>query len=512
MVVFEIGSIGLFFERRERMVYYRKYRPQNISDLDSQGVREKLYSVLSGNVPHAFLFTGPKGLGKTSTARIVAKAINCERLVDQRLASSSKDKKLNAERHTLNANVEPCNECSQCISITNGTNLDILEIDGASNRGIDEIRDLREKIGFAPLSARKKVYIIDEVHMLTTEAFNALLKTLEEPPSHALFILCTTEPHKVPETILSRCFHIAFTKATPQELVRSFERILTSEKITYNKDALLQIASLSDGSFRDGAKILEEVVSLADGKGITKELIEKKFQISNIQFQISNMLLHLREKDAKASLLLIAKLVDQGVDMKFFIEQCIDALHILLLHKIGIETEDKFSIFNFQFSIPEIKTLVELLTKAHQELKYAVLPQLPLELAIIEYSSSGAQAESRSPLSSRVQTISSVRGDLPEKKIAASLTAPRNDSVNSEFSDVWKKLIDAVKTQNQSVAGVLRGCTISRYDTKELLIETKYTFHKERLEEKKAMTILEIAAQEIAGKKIKVSVILKETK
>ena len=235
------------------MVFYRKYRPQTISELDSSNVRETLFAVLKGeNIPHAFLFTGPKGLGKTSTARIVAKAVNC--------------------LHPKNG--EPCNVCEQCVSITNGSNIDILEIDGASNRGIDEIRELRERVKLAPSSAKKKVYIIDEVHMLTTEAFNALLKTIEEPPAHVMFIFCTTEPHKVPETILSRCFHISFSLATTAELVHSLERITNGEKIEAEKGALELIAHLAEGGFRDAAKILEEMVLLSNGQILTKKFVE----------------------------------------------------------------------------------------------------------------------------------------------------------------------------------------------------------------------------------------------
>ena len=204
------------------MVFYLKYRPRKISELDSLVLREKLEGVLKGKIPdkipHAFLFTGPKGLGKTSTARIIAKSINC---------TSRKGSEF-----------EPCNRCSSCKSIDNGSNLDVLEIDGASNRGIDEIRDLREKIRLSPVSSLKKIYIIDEVHMLTTEAFNALLKTLEEPPEHAFFILCTTEPQKIPATITSRCFHIKFSKPTEEDFLHSFNRVLRGEGIKDDQEGV----------------------------------------------------------------------------------------------------------------------------------------------------------------------------------------------------------------------------------------------------------------------------------
>src|ERR1700722_9521228 len=236
------------------MVFYRKYRPQKIDDLDSAAVRDTLHAVLQNDVSHAFLFTGPKGLGKTSTARIVAKVVNCE-----------------TPKNKREKEIEPCNKCDQCVSITSGNNVDILEIDAASNRGIDEIRELKEKIRLAPVAAKRKVYIIDEVHMLTTEAFNALLKTLEEPPEHAMFILCTTEAHKVPETIISRCFQIMFKPATEEELVRSFKRIVEGEKLKIDDEVLKYIAGLADRGFRDGVKMLEEVYLLSQNKPITKE-------------------------------------------------------------------------------------------------------------------------------------------------------------------------------------------------------------------------------------------------
>lgn len=500
------------------MVFYRKYRPQIIADLDNAIVREKLVAaLLSENVPHAFLFTGPKGLGKTSTARIVAKAVNCEK--------SAKLKTRNEK------NIEPCNTCHQCISITNGTNLDVLEIDGASNRGIDEIRDLQDKINLAPFSAKKKVYIIDEVHMLTTEAFNALLKTLEEPPSHALFILCTTESHKVPATIVSRCFQIAFSRATTEELVRSFKRIIQGEGQLADEEALREIAKLSDGSFRDGAKALEEMVGLAKGEKITKELVEEKYQVTSIKHQVSGLLKVLDQKDTKAGLQLVGKVVEQGIDIKYFVEQVINLLHALLLQKIGIESKE--SIGELSFSIEEIKDLVELLSKAHGEIKYAVLPQLPLELVVVEWGAGGEgasrlphserdarsgasqnQVQSRSLNESRHQNIV-VKNENKDTSTFSSLSGeqPTSSSGSKEKIDdreFWFAFLDTVKKESHTIAGVLRGCHMVRYDDTELVVETRHTFHKEKLEERIAKELLEKACKELTGKDIRVSILLQE--
>ena len=223
------------------MVLYRKYRPQLLSELDLLETREKLAKTLKSSYrPHAYLFSGPKGTGKTSAARIVAKALNC----------------VNPP-----AGGEPCNKCESCISITEGRHMDVIEIDAASNRGIDEMRDLREKIRLAPSTAKNKVYIIDEVHMLTTDAFNALLKTLEEPPEHAVFILATTEPDKLPDTILSRSTKFSFSKATNSEISHAIGRVVAGEKIKIEEDAINLIADYADGSFRDGTKILEQAIN-----------------------------------------------------------------------------------------------------------------------------------------------------------------------------------------------------------------------------------------------------------
>ncbi|MBI3485994.1 DNA polymerase III subunit gamma/tau, partial [Candidatus Daviesbacteria bacterium] len=213
------------------MVFYLKYRPQTLDDLIGQEqVKSSLTKAFESNhLAHAYLFCGPRGTGKTSTARILAKMVNCEILDDSDKTKSFKKSPIAESSITTSVSI-PCNKCSSCISITDGSNLDLIEIDAASNRGIDDIRDLKEKIKLAPSSARKKVYIIDEVHMLSAEAFNALLKTLEEPPEHVLFILATTELHKIPETILSRVTKLDFKTASTLDLVKALKKVVDGEK------------------------------------------------------------------------------------------------------------------------------------------------------------------------------------------------------------------------------------------------------------------------------------------
>lgn len=454
------------------MVFYRKYRPQKISELDSSSLREALYSIFGKGLegPHAFLFSGPKGLGKTSTARIVAKVINCEK----HQGSASKKKNLSE------VDIEPDNMCWQCQSITNGTNFDVLEIDGASNRGIDEIRDLREKINLLPSKAFKKVYIIDEVHMLTTEAFNALLKTLEEPPPHAVFMLCTTELHKVPQTIVSRCFRVDFKKATNEEIARSLLRIIKGEGIKADKDALSSIAKLADGSFRDAAKILEEVSLFAGRKEITEKIVSEKFNTLGLAVALSNFTQALKDKDAKKGFEVIQKLSEQGIDFKFFIENILNTYHDILLNKMGAGSSPDES----GLEIDEVRKLLELLSKAHQETKYAVLQQLPLELLLVEWAD---QDNSTPELSQEPKTV-------PLKPKA-------------QEGDFTSSFINEVKSHNHLIAGVLRSCEIETKDG-SLRIVAISKFHKEKLEDSKTFEILENVAMNLLSKKVKIEIVL----
>ncbi|MBI4067319.1 DNA polymerase III subunit gamma/tau [Candidatus Gottesmanbacteria bacterium] len=366
------------------MTLYRKYRPQKLEELDLVEIRKRLSVILSSdNTPHAFLFAGPKGTGKTSAARIVAKILNCEQS-NSNQSSVVSDRLKTKEPKTDNrkpiAEVEPCNKCETCISITEGRNLDILEIDAASNRGIDEIRDLREKIKLAPAGTRYKIYIIDEVHMLTTEAFNALLKTLEEPPLHAVFILATTEADKLLPTIISRCTRLDFKRANIDEIVHSLKRVVKGEGLEIDNEGeiLEMIASVSDGSFRDATKILEQAVL---EKALGKDSLKKIIGDSGNQTQ--KLLTLLLDKDSQKTLELLEGLAGQGTNMRIFTSAILNYLHKLLLAKHGLATVDDADLE--KFSTSDINDLIKIFSRVYGELRTTAIPQLPMELAVVEW-------------------------------------------------------------------------------------------------------------------------------
>lgn len=470
------------------MVFYRKYRPQKISELDSKDLRDSLYSIFSKGFDsaHAYLFSGPKGLGKTSAARIVAKVINCEK--------HEKNKK----GKLTEAEIEPDNKCWQCISITNGTNFDVLEIDGASNRGIDEIRDLREKINLLPTKARRKVYIIDEVHMLTTEAFNALLKTLEEPPLHAVFILCTTELHKVPQTVSSRCFRVDFKKATDEEIARSLTRIIKGEDIKVDKEAAVEIAKMSEGSFRDAAKIIEQLSLSFGKKTITRLMLEETFHTLGLAGAVDEFIDAVKTKNSKLGFETITKLVKQGTDFKFFIENLLNRFHLMLLGKLGVESAQ----VDNEFEVSEIKTILELLAKAHGETKYSVLPQLPLELMLVEW------IESQGP--SFAEASAGMPAARPsELKERSGVGSPSIRTTLPKNNDFYESFINQVKVQNHLIAGVLRSCEIEDTNEKDLKIVAISKFHKEKLEESKTLELLAEIAENLRGERVKIDIVLR---
>lgn len=334
-------------------MFYLKYRPRTISELDNTAPRQTISSILSNkSLPHAFLFIGQKGTGKTSTARIFAKSINC------------KSRK----------GIEPCNVCNSCRSIDNSSFPDVVEMDAASNRGINEIKELIKESSLLPLMGGYRVYIIDEAHMITNDGFNALLKTLEEPPETVIFILATTNLEKVPKTIQSRCVLVQFGSAKISEIVHMLERIKTHEKITVDPKVLSLIAQYSDNSFRDAAKIFEELVI---SNNLSYESVEKHIGIRSKHALFES----LQKKDSKSALTWVQDFAESGGSISHLMEGLLSDLqnHLLFLHGIpGTESTLTLDLKN------TIK-LMRLLNEAYGLLKLSPIPTIPLHVALVDY-------------------------------------------------------------------------------------------------------------------------------
>ncbi len=447
------------------MAYYRLYRPQTIDELDNKNVRELLSRNLSQKtLPHAYLFTGPKGVGKTSAARIVAKSLNCTKTPGN-----------------------ACGKCESCRSIADGNNLDVLEIDAASNRGIDEIRQLREGIKFAPVGSAYKVYIIDEVHMLTTEAFNALLKTLEEPPQHAVFILATTELHKVPETIVSRCVGISFTAATSDELFHSLARIVKGEKLSIDDAALQLIASVADGSFRDGAKLLEQAA--ARGGTITTEIIEE--QVGARGADIGTFLELLHDGKTKELLALIAQIHRAGGNIRVFVKMLLIRLEQLL---IAYFDNPKASTW----TIGDIRRAIGILSSAWEQYRFALVPTLPLELAVVEYG--------QKDLAVQPSAHTSGKTSFTPATASTAVTSSKSAGI---VSTSWDAILDAIKPHNNSLVGVLRSCKPVEFEGGVVTIESPYKFHSDRINEPKIRDLVAKVISDVIGSQVSIKIILK---
>ena len=358
------------------LALYRKYRPKTFAEIVGQEYTVKILTnaIASGMISHAYLFTGPRGTGKTTLGRLLAKAVNCQ----------------NRKQY------EPCNQCESCQEINKGNSIDLIEIDAASNRGIDEMRELKEGIRFVPTKSKYKVFIIDEAHMLTNPANNALLKTLEEPPSHAIFVLATTEIYKMIPTIISRCQRFDFRKLRIEEIVKRLETILKKEKIEYEEPALFLIAREATGSIRDAESLLDKVISFS-GKNqpIKKEMVKKL--LGNVEIElITQFVKYLSEKDAKKAVSFLNESIDKGVNLQQFIKALNSYLREILLLKIdsqfedslisGLTAEEKEKIKEFaeKLSSEEIYQFLEKFMAAENKMKYSSIPQLPLELAIVE--------------------------------------------------------------------------------------------------------------------------------
>ena len=341
-------------------MFYLTYRPKTVSELDTASVKETLSNLLkSPKLPHALLFVGQKGMGKTSTARIFAKAVNC----------------LNNKFADKGDSFEPCNNCENCRTIDNGHSPDVAEMDAASNRGIEEVRNLIKDASFSPMVCRYRVFIIDEAHMITTDAFNALLKTLEEPPAGVIFILATTNEEKVPKTIASRTFRVNFGKAHLTDIVTMLKRVLKSEKKELPVEMLNFIAASSEHSFRDATKMLEEtLIQNLD----SLEKIETHFGMRSH----TNFLEVLEQKDVKKTLQWVHQFHEAGGNGKLLIEDILSTLQELLMQKSGVAAELPIES---NLKIKEISQLMKLFTEAYSLLRVSPIDTIPLEIAVVEF-------------------------------------------------------------------------------------------------------------------------------
>ncbi len=349
---------------------YRKWRPKSFADLVGQEHISKTLAnaILSEKIGHAYLFSGPRGTGKTSTAKIFAKALNCDQ----------------------GPTPEPCNVCPACKKINEGSSMDVFEIDAASNRGIDEIRDLRETVKFAPVDGRYKVYIIDEVHMLTAEAFNALLKTLEEPPAHVVFILATTEAHKVPATIQSRCQRYDFKRITVEHIQNRLSVVAAATGLQADEEALKIIAIHADGGLRDALSILDQCAALAD-KVIDVDTVRRILGLVGHEW-IWKLTEALADRSATGILKILTALFDEGKDVKQILAEMILHMRSVMIYKaVGFDAEKQLyrddeevlAVHASRFSHEEIAGIIQKLHAAVNEMKWSAQPRITLEVTLL---------------------------------------------------------------------------------------------------------------------------------
>ena len=363
------------------LVLYRKYRPQTFSEFVGQEhiVKTITNAISTGMVSHAYLFSGPRGTGKTTLARLLAKSLNCQ--------------------NRKKGQFEPCNKCSSCLEINEGKSIDLMEIDAASHRGIDDIKELREGIKFVPTKSKYRVFILDEAHQLSKDANNALLKTLEEPPDYAVFILATTEAHKMLPTIISRCQRFDFRKLTLAEIMKKLEMICQKEKVKIEKPALELIALNADGSMRDAEGLLDQVLTLYREREVKAADIKDLLGLVELGL-VSRFCDFLLEKNTAGAIKYLNGLVEKGVDLEEFSKELVNYLRQgLVLEIMGTEgnpftsglTKEDLQKLKSQadgFGQDNLKRILNLFLEARNKMRYSPISQLPLELAIVEATKS----------------------------------------------------------------------------------------------------------------------------
>ena len=475
------------------MSLYRKHRPQKFADVVGQDhIKTTLANALKqGTFSHAYVFAGPKGSGKTTTARLLAKALNC----------SGRD---------IATDIEPCEKCMSCTEVTKGQSMDVMEIDAASNRGIDEIRDLREKIKFAPTAGKYKVYVIDECHMLTKEAFNALLKTLEEPPAHAVFVLATTELHKVPATILSRAQLFDFKKAKIDEVMALLERVAKAQNIKIENEALQLTARLAYGAYRDALTLLDQVASIqTDGK-ITLAQVQLLLGQAT-EASVWELVEALSQKNRTAALKLVSDVYFEGKDMAYFVAEVTELLRKLILSQAELSDqfeaskEERIKIESLakSFSSADLIITIQKLSAVLPQVKSSVLGQLPLEMVVFELTEN---------VNNEPRIINQEAGQPAEKVVPKSEPIVELKPavkvvkmVSGSVAQKWSEVVKIVKENNNAIAAMLKD-TIIREETDETVaLSTKFKFQADQLCNSKIRPMIEAAILEASGKTVRLS-------
>ncbi|MFD0960690.1 DNA polymerase III subunit gamma/tau [Paenibacillus chungangensis] len=525
---------------------YRAWRPQTFRDMVGQQhiIQTLQNAIREQRVSHAYLFNGPRGTGKTTTAKVFAKAVNCEQ----------------------GPAVEPCNECEACRGITIGSIMDVIEIDAASNRGIDEIRDIRDKVRYAPTDVRYKVYIIDEVHMLTAEAFNALLKTLEEPPGHVIFILATTEPHKLPATIISRCQRFDFRQVSFEEQTKRLKEICEEEGIEAAEDALFYIARLSEGGMRDAISLLEQVSAFSAGRITLESAVDVTGGMAADQFY--ELAEAINNRNAAVMMPLVEGLMQAGKSADKCLENLIYYFRDLLVLKLasseGVVTErivdhERFRDMADAYSSDRLFSMIDTLNKYQVELKHASQPQTMLEVALMKLctmqeesadgrstvvaSSSGSAPEVQK-LMQQVEALerkleqalkngvpagtsdsagagaapkSAVRGPFggtgkmrPKVKLEPYLSAVNSGDTNHARMN-WGEVLQRVKEEKVTLHAWLKDGELAAVVDGNLLLAFKNDIHRETTEKPAHREIIERIAGDVLGKSLQlVTVMLKD--